>query len=71
MQSTDVYRTIQSGYSELFGMISNSDLEAPHLSSNQKAALNSETRGTVPFFTRKSADLKESLDTASTGPGFI
>lgn len=29
MQSTDVYRTIQSGYSELLGMLDNHDYAVP------------------------------------------
>ena len=32
MQSTDIYRTIQSGYSEILGMLSNSGLASPELS---------------------------------------
>lgn len=69
IQSTDVYRTLQSGYSELMGMMSSQKkLSIPE---QQVANLKKETRGTVPFKTRKAKDIKITLGQDAIIDGFI
>jgi hypothetical protein len=39
VESTDVYRTIQSGYSQLLGMASESEATIPKMTSKQEAVM--------------------------------
>jgi hypothetical protein len=71
MQSTDVYRTLQSGYSEMLGLVHHSGLKTLELSKSQEKNLNSESRGTVPFLTRKAKSIKIVLGSNATVEGFI
>ena len=71
MQSTDVFRTIQSGYSELMGLYHSSGKIQPQLTHQQKVNLDAETRGMVPFLTRKIKDIKIVLDHNATVAGFV
>ena len=52
MESTDVYRTIQSGYSELTGMADFLNMSRPELTYAQADALNNNKRGMPPFNVR-------------------
>ena len=51
VHSTDVYRTLQSGYSEILGFLSGTEIELPKLSVNQRKAVNSQ-RGMPPMKVR-------------------
>ena len=59
VESTDVYRTIQSAYSQLSGVMQEQPLIVPKLKKQPK----------VPFKVRNSRELSESLDPVV--PGFI
>ena len=53
VHSTDVYRTLQSGYSEILGFLSGTKFEVPKLSLNQKKAVNNKN-GMPPMKVRNS-----------------
>jgi hypothetical protein len=81
IQSTDFYRTIMSGYSELLGF---DDMTKQYYNENmpdqysdylelsllQATSLIDESRGTVPFKTRRSAAIKTDLQKKSIIPGY-
>ena len=71
MLSTGYYRTIQSGYSELAGLYDASGIQIPQLSDQQSLNLENESRGSVPFKTRKSKELEQQLGNNSIVDGFI
>ena len=45
VESTDVYRTLQSGYSELMGMVAESKIKVPQLTNNQQQAMSTSGKG--------------------------
>mmetsp|Transcript_16335 Transcript_16335/g.27633 ORF Transcript_16335/g.27633 Transcript_16335/m.27633 type:complete len:385 (-) Transcript_16335:45-1199(-) len=72
IQSTDVYRTIQSGYSELLGI----DFEDPEteellLTDAQVATLTSNKRGMPAFNLRRASSIISSLGDQAIVDGFI
>jgi len=60
VHSTDVYRTLQSGYSEILGFLSGTQIELPKLKLNQRQAVNSK-RGMPPMKVRNATHIDSEL----------
>ena len=71
MESTDVYRTIQSGYSELTGMADFLNMSRPELTYAQADALNNNKRGMPPFNVRNAKQIENTLEDNAIVEGFV
>lgn len=72
VQSTDVNRTIVSGYSELLGMINGTNMPfGPNLTHAQVVGLEHQSRGVVPFLARNASTVKSNLTDHAIVDGFI
>jgi hypothetical protein len=68
MQSTDVNRTIESGFSELMGLYPPGESSAPKLSNHERRMLHS--RAAPPMKVRKSHKIDEELGHSALPNGF-
>lgn len=71
VESTDVYRTMQSGYSELFGMLQQQAPPRLQLSETQEEALVSNTRGMPAFNVRNASQIEAALNQNAIEEGFV
>lgn len=73
MISTDVYRTIQSGYSELTGFLYKQSKQGNilNITQSQVTDLNTSGVGLPPFSISRKQKIVDDLGTAATSPGFV
>ena len=70
VQSTDVYRTITSGYSELTGFIS-SNSQPLNITAKQRVDMGQSGRGLPLFNVRRSIEIQDSLGHQAIVDGFV
>lgn len=71
IQSTNVFRTIQSGYSELAGLMHQQQPKRLELSKQQQAALEASERGMPAFKVRNAVKMNKDLGKFAIVDGFV